>query len=240
MKSRTAAIGRRLGATVRGPVLWLTVCGGLLVAAIFAGTIMMVGEFRERALANSERELENTVLLLTRHFDQQFEDSDTIAADVISRLHVSGIATPRDFRERIVEPRTPMKSCGPRPACCPISATSRFTIQTGRSINWSRPLPVPNLNISERAYFKTFKSDPQSPADPDRGGSQPHQQQSEHHHCPPAERRRRRLPRRDDAAHRPRQLREVLCFGGDRNGRRHLDVPRRRDPAGALSARRSN
>ena len=82
-------------------MLWLTVCGGLLVAAIFAGTIMMVGEFRERALTNSERELENTVLLLTRHFDQQFEDSDTIAADVIARLHVSGIATPETFRKWI-------------------------------------------------------------------------------------------------------------------------------------------
>src|SRR5712664_1448794 len=99
--SGIAAAGGRLGTTIRGPVLWLTVCGGLLVAAIFAATIMMIGEFRERALANSERELENTVLLLTRHFDQQFEDSDTIAADVISRLRVSGIATPEFFRDWI-------------------------------------------------------------------------------------------------------------------------------------------
>src|SRR5437667_1799778 len=97
--SKTAAIGRRLAATVRGPVLWLTLCGGLLVAAIFVGTIMMAGQFRERALTNSERELENTVLLLTRHFDQQFEDSDTIAADVISRLRLSGIATSEKFQE---------------------------------------------------------------------------------------------------------------------------------------------
>ena len=36
----------------------------------------MVGEFRERALSNRERELENTVLLLSRHFDQQFEDTE--------------------------------------------------------------------------------------------------------------------------------------------------------------------
>ena len=86
---------------IRGPVLWLTVCGGVLVATIFAGTIMMAGEFRERALANSERELENTVLLLTRHFDQQFEDSDTIAADVISRLQISGIGSDREFKERV-------------------------------------------------------------------------------------------------------------------------------------------
>src|SRR5207342_1665242 len=97
--SRAAAMGRRLGATFRGPVLWLTVCGALLVAAIFAGTIMMVGEFRERALANGERELENTVLLLTRHFDQQFEDSDTIAADVIARLRIPGIESPQAFRQ---------------------------------------------------------------------------------------------------------------------------------------------
>ena len=88
-------------------MLWLTLCGGLLVAAIFVGTIMMVGEFRERALVNSERELENTVLLLTRHFDQQFDDADTIAADVISRLQISGFASQKDFRERIVEPGGP-------------------------------------------------------------------------------------------------------------------------------------
>ena len=162
--SRAAAMGRRLGATFRGPVLWLTVCGGLLVAAIFAGTIMMIGEFRERALANSERELENTVLLLTRHFDQQFDDSDTIAADVISRLRIPGIAIARERSGNGCRPRTPMKSCGPRPACCPISATSRFTTPNGDMINWSRPLPVPDLNISERTYFKTFKSDPHSPS----------------------------------------------------------------------------
>ena len=109
-------IGRRLAATFRGPVLWLTVCGGLLVAAIFAGTIMMVGEFRERALANSERELENTVLLLTRHFDQQFEDSDTIArrrdrADAHFRDRFAGDVPGPD-----VGRSTRTRSCGPRPA----------------------------------------------------------------------------------------------------------------------------
>jgi hypothetical protein len=105
--SGIAATTRHLGTTIRGPVLWLTVCGGLLVAAIFAATIMMIGEFRERALANSERELENTVLLLTRHFDQQFEDSDTIAADVISRLRVSGIATREKLRGADCRSRCP-------------------------------------------------------------------------------------------------------------------------------------
>ena len=37
----------------RGPILSLILCGGLLVAAIMVGTMMMVGEFRERALEQS-------------------------------------------------------------------------------------------------------------------------------------------------------------------------------------------
>ena len=56
------------------PIRWLIVGGALLIAAIAIGTTIMVGNFRERALDNSERELENTVLLLARHFDQQLED----------------------------------------------------------------------------------------------------------------------------------------------------------------------
>src|SRR6478735_859281 len=152
--SEIAATGRRLGTTVRGPVLWLTVCGGLLVAAIFAGTMMMVGEFRERALINSERELENTVLLLTRHFDQQFEDSDTIAADVIARLHVSSLATPETFRKWIssADAHEILRS-----KAGVLSYLGDISIydSDGQIVNWSRPLPVANLNISERAYFKT-------------------------------------------------------------------------------------
>ena len=70
----TGSFASRLAQLVRarrGPVLWLTLCGTLLVIAIFVGTIMMVNEFRKRAIRNSERELQNTVTLLTRHFDQQ-------------------------------------------------------------------------------------------------------------------------------------------------------------------------
>src|SRR4051794_18518077 len=159
--SRTAAFGRRLATTIRGPVLWLTLCGSVLVAAIFVGTIMMAGEFRERALTNNERELENTVLLLSRHFDQQFDDSDTIAADVISRLQISGIASAEMFRERIASRETHEMLKSKADVLSYLGDVSVYD-SNGDIINWSRPLPAPAINISERAYFKTFKSDPKS------------------------------------------------------------------------------
>jgi hypothetical protein len=160
---RTKAAGRHLAATVRGPVLWLTLCGGLLVAAIFVDTIMMVGEFRERALVNGERELQNTVVLLTCHFDEQFEDSDAIAGDVIARLGVSDIDSPVMFKYRVssLDAHEILRSGGG--ALSHLGDISIFGAD-GEIIDWSRSAPVPALNISARSYFQAFKSDPQTPA----------------------------------------------------------------------------
>ena len=161
MGSRAAAAVRRLATTVHGPVLWLTLCGALLVTTLFASTIMMIGEFRDRALGNSERELENTVLLLTRHFDQQFEDSEAIASDVIAQLQISDIASPEAFRERMARPQVHEILRSRAGVLSYLGDISIFDAN-GKIINWSRPLPTPALDISDRAYFTTFTSNPQS------------------------------------------------------------------------------
>ena len=100
IRGATAATLRRVTmARGRDPIAWLIICGCVLVAAITLGTIMMVDEFRERAIANSERELQNAVLLLTRHFDQQLEDTEVIASDLITQLKVSEVTSPEDFKD---------------------------------------------------------------------------------------------------------------------------------------------
>src|ERR1700740_506956 len=83
----------------RDPVVWLIACGVLLIAGIIVGTIATIGQFRERALVNSERELENTVLLLTRHFDQQFEDYQVLMQETLARLDLSRFTSAETFRD---------------------------------------------------------------------------------------------------------------------------------------------
>src|SRR6185437_1411715 len=95
------AVRRAVPPMRRGPVLWLVLCGGLLVVAIFLGTILMVGEFRDRAIANSERELQNTVTLLAHHFDEQFEDYQILTQNLIAQLDLSGVVSPEAFRQRM-------------------------------------------------------------------------------------------------------------------------------------------
>ncbi|MGX4807752.1 bifunctional diguanylate cyclase/phosphodiesterase [Bradyrhizobium guangdongense] len=146
-------------ATRRGPVLWLTLCGVLLVSGIFAVTAMAIGDFRERTLTNRERELENTVQLIARHFDQQFEDSDVVAADLIGQMKLPEITSPQMFRERMSGDDANQML---RSKVSAVSYLGDIAIYDadGELINWSRAQPLPKINISERAYFQTFKTDP--------------------------------------------------------------------------------
>src|SRR5581483_6303288 len=135
----------------RGPVLWLLLCGTLLSAAILIGTAVMIGQFRERALANGERELQNTILLLTRHFDQQFADSNIIARNIIAQMQIPQMASPDEFRQS-------MSGAGARELLRSkvsklsyIGDVNIFDVN-GRLINSSSEGPLPDVDISDRTY----------------------------------------------------------------------------------------
>jgi len=160
----TGGFARRLVQRLRvrrGPVAWLTLCGTLLVIAIFAGTTMAVDEFRERAIHNAERELQNTVMLLTRHFDQQFEDSEAVASELIAQMQISGASTAEAFREQMSTVDAHLMLRSKVSALSYIGDVAIFDAD-GRLLNWSRPDPITNISIAERAYFKEFKSNPKA------------------------------------------------------------------------------
>jgi diguanylate cyclase (GGDEF)-like protein/PAS domain S-box-containing protein len=140
-------------------VLWLILCGGFLIAAIIIGTAFMVWEFRESALRNSERELENTVRLLTRHFDQHFEDSDVIARNLISQMQFSEVASPDLFKSQFStrEAHLTMKS---RVSELSYISDVFVVAADGSVINSSGVWPPPDVNIADRAYFQAFKANP--------------------------------------------------------------------------------
>jgi hypothetical protein len=65
-----------------GAVQWLVLCAAALVMAIALGTGYLVLQFRERALEVAERELNNSALLLSRHFDQQLSDLQRVSSAI--------------------------------------------------------------------------------------------------------------------------------------------------------------
>jgi diguanylate cyclase (GGDEF)-like protein len=134
----------------------------ILIAAIVVGTAVMVGNFRERALNSSERELENTVLLLTRHFDQQLEDAEVIQNSLVEYVYAAGIASAEDYRRQMSGEDVHLMLKAKLSALSYVGAVNVFD-SDGKLINASGVWPVPDVSVADRAYFKVFLSGPQSP-----------------------------------------------------------------------------
>ena len=145
------------------PIRWLIVGGVFLIAAITIGATIMAENFRERALNSSARELDNTVLLLTRHFDQQLQDFGAIQEDIVSFVQSSGIDTSEQYKRRMSGADIHMMLKAKIDALSYVGGINLFDAD-GVLINSSSAWPVPAVNVGDRAYFEAFKSDPHSPS----------------------------------------------------------------------------
>jgi diguanylate cyclase (GGDEF)-like protein len=141
----------------RNPILWLVICGILLIAAIAIGTAIMVSNSRDHALESSKRELENTVLLLARHFDQQLDDAEVPLIDLIEQVHQAGITSPDEFRRQMSTPETNLLLKEKVSRAFKIAGLNIYDAE-GVLINSSEVSVVPYVRIDDRAYFKALKS----------------------------------------------------------------------------------
>ena len=146
----------------RNPLNWLIVVGVLLIATIVIGTAITVLNFRERALTNRERELENTVLLLARHFDRQLHDFEAIQNDVVRRIERSGLASPDEFRRQVSGERFHANLKGLADGLSDVGGIHVFDAD-GQLINSSQSWPLAAVNIADHSYFKEFAADDRSP-----------------------------------------------------------------------------
>ena len=147
----------------RNPLIWLTVGGILLIAAIVAGTVIAVLDFRERALKNSERELENSVLLLTRHFDRELRDFEGVQREVVRRIGLLQISTPDEFIRQTSGMDFHQTLEAAVGASTDTAGINLFDAD-GRLINSSQSWPVPKISIADRDYFKALAADDRSPS----------------------------------------------------------------------------
>ena len=160
-RSGANSISYRSAFDRRNPLNWLIVVGVLLIASIVVGTAITVLNFRERALNNRERELENTVLLLARHFDRQLHDFEAIQNDVVRRIERSGVASPEEFRRQVSTERFHANLRGLADGLSDVAGIHVFDA-SGQLINSSQSWPVAAVNIADQSYFRDFAADDRS------------------------------------------------------------------------------
>jgi diguanylate cyclase (GGDEF)-like protein/PAS domain S-box-containing protein len=139
------------------PLRLLVLCAALLVIGIAAGTGILVENLRERALADCERELGNTALILEEQLDRSFQSLELVHASVAENIRalrlgssdefvtaMSGEATHRMLKDRI-------------DAFGQVSALALVDAR-GQVFNFSRSWPIEAIDLSGEDYFKALKS----------------------------------------------------------------------------------
>ena len=146
----------------RNPLNWLILGGVFLIASIVIGTTFTVISFRQRALNNSERELENTVLLLARHFDRELNNFETVQKEIVRRIQMTGVASPEAFKRQMsgVEVHKALQA---EIAVAPDVAGINVFDADGQLINSSQSWPIATISIADRTFFKDFSTDQWSP-----------------------------------------------------------------------------
>jgi len=144
------------------PLNWLILVGILLIASIVIGTAVTISSFRQRALNRSERDLENTVLLLARHFDEKLEDFEAVQKDLVRRWQSTGVDSPDAFRRHMSGEDQHRALRSTVDGLSDVAGINVFDA-AGQLINSSDFWPVPDINIADRDHFREFQSDPWSP-----------------------------------------------------------------------------
>jgi len=145
-----------------GAIQWLILSAGTLVLAIMLGTFYFAMQYRERALEVAERGLNNTALLLSRHFDQQLSDLQHVNEDVVAGMYAEGIDTSDEFQQRMssLSAHEMLRS---KLAALPHVGALNLWDAKGWLINSSEMWPVPDLSIADRSISRTSSRDGRCP-----------------------------------------------------------------------------
>ncbi len=137
------------------PIYWVIGTGVLLVCAVVFGTVLMVLTFRDRAIESSKHDLDNTVALLARHFDHQFDELARIRKGVSAHLSKNGIVSAQSFSDQGYSHDTHLMLKAQRND--EASGDLALVDANGILINWSASWPVPEASIAASDYFQTLK-----------------------------------------------------------------------------------
>jgi diguanylate cyclase (GGDEF)-like protein len=140
-----------------GAIQWLILSAAALVIAIAVGTGYFAMQYRERALVVAERELNNSALLLSRHFDQQLSDLQHVHEDVVAGMRAHGVDTSDEFEQRM-STLSAHEMLRTKLSALPHVGALNLWNAKGWLINSSEMWPVPDVSIADRHYFREFTS----------------------------------------------------------------------------------
>ncbi len=136
---------------VGGRHLWL-VCAFLVVTTLVAGSVV-IGQLRHDALNGSRRALNTLGIVLAEQTSRAIQSVDLVLSEVQSHVSELGPLSPEQFRSRLAGENA-HQFLGSHLRNLPQAYAIVLVDAKGAMLNWSRDEPVPQVDFSDRDYFR--------------------------------------------------------------------------------------
>jgi diguanylate cyclase (GGDEF)-like protein len=138
----------------------LAILGMLLAVLIAAGTALLLRNLHDRAILAAEHELEGISLLLAEQADRSLQAIDLVQDSVIDGLHNREVRSAADLAAQMSS-RSVHDGLANSIAALPQINAVTVIDNEGRLLNFSRYWPIPNVEVSDRDYFRVLRDDAQ-------------------------------------------------------------------------------
>jgi signal transduction histidine kinase len=131
----------------------------LLIVVLLATNAAVILHLRESELLNQEGQLKNLGLTLAEQADRAFQSVDLVISNVAEGIAAEGVTDGASFVRKMAGPDVHVLL---REKITGIPQLVAVTVISGEGklINFSRPWPVPEIDVSDRSYFRALKDDP--------------------------------------------------------------------------------
>jgi signal transduction histidine kinase/DNA-binding response OmpR family regulator len=130
-----------------------------LICTIVGSDLIFLSNLRESTLQTAEASLDRYSLTLAEEADRSFKSLDLVLSSVGDYLGRKGVTDSASYQRMTSDQETHLLLKEKITGLPQVEAVTIINTQ-GKLINFSRYWPIPDVNVSDRDYFKALKADP--------------------------------------------------------------------------------
>jgi signal transduction histidine kinase len=141
------------------PQRLLYVGTAILIALLLVTNVAVITHLRQHELRDEEDQLKSLSLILAEQAERSFQSVDLVISSVAETIVAAGVADSGSFEEKLAthDIHTLL-----REKIVGLQQLAAVTVigRDGKVINSSRSWPTPEINVSDREYFRAMEQDP--------------------------------------------------------------------------------
>jgi hypothetical protein len=131
----------------------------ILILVLLAGTATVLLHLRKTEVRDQENQLRNLSLILAEQAERSFESVDLVVLSVAERIAGGGVADEASLDQEMAGHDVYLllrEKISGVPQLAAVTVIDR----EGKLTNSSRTWPTPDINVSDRDYFRALQEDP--------------------------------------------------------------------------------